>query len=196
MLGNFLGSLVQSCCREGGTLQTNITGVCGECSQCCRDTGFFPTHGMCTFPVYTAQALGCSARNCLRQALGYMHFPGLSHSGPGTWVHLTGAEAFGPSFCALPWSEPLRWPAVWWAQSLLLITFPVPVAQFSECTTGSPSQADVDHPESQEVLVSNEACLQFGRWCLSGAAIAPLQLGLPSPAGRFSTDWTTREFHL
>ena len=114
MLGNFLGSLVQSCCREGGTLQTNITGVCGECSQCCRDTGFFPTHGMCTFPVYTAQALGCSARNCLRQALGYMHFPGLSHSGPGTWVHLTGADAFGPSFCALPWSETLRWPAVWW----------------------------------------------------------------------------------
>ena len=31
----------------------------------------------------------------------------------------------------------------------------------------------VDHPESQEVLVSNEACLQFGRGCLSGAAIAP-----------------------
>ena len=27
----------------------------------------------------------------------------------------------------------------------------------------APSQADVDHPESQEVLVSNEACLQFGR---------------------------------
>ena len=34
--------------------------------------------------------------------------------------------------------------------------------------------ADVDHPESQEVLVSNEVCLQFGIGCLSGAAIAPL----------------------
>ena len=31
------------------------------------------------------------------------------------------------------------------------------------CTTGAPSQVDVDHPESQEVLVSNEACLQFRR---------------------------------
>ena len=84
MLGNFLGSLVQSCCREGGTLQTNITGLCGECSQCCRDTGFFPTHSMCTFPVYTAQALGSSAGNRPSLALGYMHLPGLSRSGSGT----------------------------------------------------------------------------------------------------------------
>ena len=36
----FLGSLVQSCCGEGGTLQTNITGVCGECSQCLGHTPF------------------------------------------------------------------------------------------------------------------------------------------------------------
>ena len=34
---------------------------------------------------------------------------------------------------------------------------------FSGCTTGAPSQADVDRPESQEVLVSKEACLRFGR---------------------------------
>ena len=40
---------------------------------------------------------------------------------------------------------------------------PVPAAQFSGRTTGAPSQADVDHPESQEVLVSKEACLQFDR---------------------------------
>ena len=25
-----LGSLVQSCCGEGGALQTNVTGLCGE----------------------------------------------------------------------------------------------------------------------------------------------------------------------
>ena len=29
--------------------------------------------------------------------------------------------------------------------------------------TGAPSQVDVDCPEPQEVLVSKEACLQFGR---------------------------------
>ena len=42
-----LGSLVQLCCREGGTLHTNITGMCGECSQCLGHTGFAPAHGMC-----------------------------------------------------------------------------------------------------------------------------------------------------
>ena len=50
-----LGSLVQSCCGEGGTLQTNITGMCGEWVA--------PAHGMCAFSVYTAQASGCSAGN-------------------------------------------------------------------------------------------------------------------------------------
>ena len=39
--------------------------------------------------------------------------------------------------------------------------------------------ADVNLPESQEVFVSNGACLQFGRGCLCGAAIAPFQLWLP-----------------
>ena len=49
------------CSGEGGTLQTNITGVCGECSQCLGHTGFAPTHSMCAFLAYTAQALGCCA---------------------------------------------------------------------------------------------------------------------------------------
>ena len=78
---SYLDSLVQSCCGEEGTLQTNITGVCGECLQCFSCTGF--AHSMCAFMVYSFQALGCCARNCLRQALGCMHFPGLSHSGSG-----------------------------------------------------------------------------------------------------------------
>ena len=88
----FLGSLVQSCCGEGGTVQTNNTGMCGECSQCFRPTGFGSAHDMCAFPVYTAQALGCSARNRPRPALGCMHLPGLSHSGSGTRVVLRGAD--------------------------------------------------------------------------------------------------------
>ena len=77
----YLGSLVQSFCGEGGTLQTNITGMCGKCSQCLGCTGFAPTHSMCAFPVYTSQALGCSARE-------------LSVAGPG--------------LCALPGSKLLR----------------------------------------------------------------------------------------
>ena len=53
-------SLVQSCCGEGGALQTNTTGLCGEHSQCSGHTGFAPTCVVCAFPVSTAQAPGCS----------------------------------------------------------------------------------------------------------------------------------------
>ena len=91
---------------------------------------------------------------------------------------------------------------------LRLIASPVPATRFSGCTTGMPSQvccvsllgnwslsatllADVDYPESQEVLVSNDVSLQFGIGCLSGAGIAPFQLWLPSPAClRWGMGWS------
>ena len=41
-MDTYLGSLVQSCCGEGGTLQTNNTGVY---SQCLSLTGPAPAHG-------------------------------------------------------------------------------------------------------------------------------------------------------
>ena len=44
------GSLVQSCCGEGGALQTNVTDLCGEPSQCSGHTGFAPLRGVCAFP--------------------------------------------------------------------------------------------------------------------------------------------------
>ena len=79
-MDTFLGSLVQSCCGEGGTLQTNITGVCGECSQCLGHTGFAPIHDVCAFPVYTAQALGCSGDLSLGPPL-----PTCTHYGSGSF---------------------------------------------------------------------------------------------------------------
>ena len=88
----FLGSLVQSCCGERGTLQTNNTGVCGECLPCLGHTGFAPTHSVCAFPVYTAQALGCSARELSEAGPGFMHFPGLSRSGSGSRVLYRGTD--------------------------------------------------------------------------------------------------------
>ena len=69
------------CCGEVGTLQTNITGVCGECMLCLGHSGFAPTHSLCAFLVYTAQAPGCSAGELSK---------------------------VGPAFHALPWSELLR----------------------------------------------------------------------------------------
>ena len=56
----YLGLLVQSCCGKRGTLPTNISSMCGECLQCIGQTEFAPAHGVCAFPVYTAQAPGCS----------------------------------------------------------------------------------------------------------------------------------------
>ena len=52
-------SSVQSCYGEGGELQTDIA-VCGEHSPCSGHTGFAPHRGVCAFPVYPAQAPGCS----------------------------------------------------------------------------------------------------------------------------------------
>ena len=71
----YLGSLVQLCCGEGGTLQTNITGVCGECLQCLGHIGFAPIHGVCAFPVYAAPAQVCSAGELFKAGPGLHVLP-------------------------------------------------------------------------------------------------------------------------
>ena len=76
----YLGSLVQVCCQEEVTLQ-KISLACVKSVQCLGHIGLAPALGMCAFPVYTAQAPGCSAGE-------------LSKAGPG--------------LCALPRSMPLR----------------------------------------------------------------------------------------
>ena len=119
---SYLGSLVQLCCEEGGTVQANISGVCGERSQCLSHTGFATTHGVCASPVYTAQAPGCSAGklskagpcvlppstllrlqvalqgNCLKRGLVFADFRGLSRSGSGSQVLHKGRDLVGPAF--------------------------------------------------------------------------------------------------
>ena len=71
-------------------------------------TGFPPAHGMCAFPVYTAQAPGCSAGELSKAGPGLWCFPGLSRSGSGSWVLHKDADSVGPAFCDLPRSEQLR----------------------------------------------------------------------------------------
>ena len=160
----YLGSLIQWCCGEGGALQTNIPGVC---SQCPGHTGFAPAHGVCAFPVYTAQAPGCSACNCLRWALGYVDFPGLSRSGSGSQVLHKGTDSVGPAFCALPRSEQLMGPGAWWAQwppgVVCLITSPIPAAPF---------------PGWQQVCLSQVGRVSLlGSWSL--AATIPVDVNCP-----------------
>ena len=88
----------------GRNTATNVTG----CARSDSATLGVPPLSVCAFPVYTAQAPGCSAGNCLRRALGCMHFPGLSRSGSGSGVLHKGADLVGPEFCAHPRSKHSR----------------------------------------------------------------------------------------
>ena len=137
----YLGSLVQLCCGEGGTLQTNITDMCGECSQCLGHTGFAPTHGLCAFLVYTAQAPGSLQGNCLKQALGCVHFPGLSHSGSGSWVLHKGTDLVGHAVVPVPGpTHPSDHESTVPGELFVLITSLVPDTWFPGCTARALSQ--------------------------------------------------------
>ena len=56
----------------------------------------------CAFPVYTAQAPGCSARHCPKWTLCFMYFPGLSCSGSGSRVLCKGTDLLGMCFVPFP----------------------------------------------------------------------------------------------
>ena len=70
--------------------------------------------------------------------------------------------------------------------SAIAATYRLPAAWLSRCTTSAPSQADVDRPDPQEVLVNKKACLQFYSSCLSRAAIVPFWLWLLVTRGGWS----------
>ena len=133
--------------------------------------------------------------NCLKWALGCVHFPGLNCSGSGSRVLHKGTDSVCSASCALPKSEQLRRPGAWWAHSprwaVHLITSLVPAPQFPGCSARAPSQVccvsllgswsltatllvDVNRPGSQENLVSNqEPTHSLVEDAISGAEIAP-----------------------
>ena len=67
--------------------------------------------------------------------------------------------------------------------SVVAATYRLPAAWLSRCTTSAPSQADVDRPDPQEVLVSEEACLQFIDNVSLGLQLPPSGSGCLSPEG-------------
>ena len=71
-------------------LQTDIA-VWGEHSPCSGHTGFAPHRGVCAFPVYTAQAPGCSIWSGPCVECG-SSFPVLHKS----------ADSVAPAFCVSP----------------------------------------------------------------------------------------------
>ena len=83
-------SSVQSCYKEGEALQVDIA-VCGERSPCSGHTGFAPYRGVCAFPIYTAQAPGCSIWSgpCVE-------------CGSSFRVLHKSADSVAPEFCASP----------------------------------------------------------------------------------------------
>ena len=102
---SFLGSLLQLCCGEGGTVQTNITGVCvGSTSSVSATLGLPPLTG-CVLSQPTLLRLqvalqGVGPELCV--------LPRSKPLGSGSQVLHNGAESVGPAFCAVPGSEQLR----------------------------------------------------------------------------------------
>ena len=99
----YVVSLVQLCCGEAGILQTNITGVCGECLQCMDHAGVAPAHGVQVSWSILLRLQVALQGNCPKWALGFVHYPGhgnLSCSGSGSRLLHKGTDSFGHVFCA------------------------------------------------------------------------------------------------
>ena len=135
--------------------------------------------------------------NCLKWALGCVHFPGLSCWGSGSWVLHKGTDSVGPAFCALPRSEELRWPGAWqahspqagdvsyrlpcpscsvsWVRSRCTISG-VPCVSSAELISGCNPPCRCQQSRIPEVLVSNwEPAHSLVEDAISGVEIAPFQ---------------------
>ena len=104
----YLGSLVQLCCGEGGTLQTNITDLCGGVFALYGPHWVCPSLWWYVLSGSTLLRLQVALQgNSPKRTLHSVHFPGLSCSGLGYRVFHKGIDSFGPAFCALSRSEQL-----------------------------------------------------------------------------------------
>ena len=147
--------------------------------------------------------------NCLRQALGCVHFPGLCRSGSGSQVLHKGVDSVGPGFCALPRSKQLR-PADAGECTLLRCSASYhlsgPGHSVSQVRNGSVVSA-VSCVSSGELISGCDppggcqqsrilgrlgqqlgACSQFGRGCCLWGRVCPLPSGSgchsPASGGR------------
>ena len=103
----YLGPL---CCgREEHCKQISLACV-GSARSVWITLGLPQLTAACAFRVYPAQAPRCSARHCPKQALHFVHFPGLSYSSSGSQVLHKGTDMVGHVFCALPRFKQLRLP--------------------------------------------------------------------------------------
>ena len=109
----YLGSLVQSCCGEEEHCK-QISLACVGSARSVWATLGLPPLTACMLSQSTLLRLQVALQgDCLKRALGCMHFPCLSSSGSISWVLHKGTDSVGPAFCALPRLEQLRQPGVW-----------------------------------------------------------------------------------
>ena len=138
--------------------------------------------------------------NRLRWALACVRFPGLSHSGSGSWVLHKGTDSVRLVFCALPRSEQLRRPGAWRAYApqvwqCILSPLPSQLLSFLVCSgraiSGVPCVSSgelifaCDPPSRCQrsripgILVSNwEPARSLVEDAISGAEFAPCALAL------------------
>ena len=102
----YSGSLVQSCCgREEHCKQIPLACV-GSAHSASATLGLLMA---CVLSQSTLLRLQVALQgNSLKRALGFVHFPGLNHSGLGSRILYKGKDSVGLAFCALPRSEQLR----------------------------------------------------------------------------------------
>ena len=115
-----LGLLVQSCCGEGGALQTNVTGLCGEHLQCSSHTGFTPAH-WCVFSpsallrlpaalygvgpaLRVVPVFGYSTKARTRLGLSFVPSPAQAAQQPGAWQAHSPLVQYALS---PPWFQPV-----------------------------------------------------------------------------------------
>ena len=139
------------CCGERGILQTNTTGMYGECSQCMDHTGFASTHGSMCFPSLHCSGYMLLCRgNCPKRALHFVHFPDLSCSGSSSWVLHKDTDWLGVRFVLSPGSSSsgnyvLSEHAVP-GRLCILITSLLPAAWFPRSAARAPSQVGCVSP--------------------------------------------------
>ena len=102
--------------REEHCKQISLACVGSACSVW-TTLGLPQFTAACAFRVYTTQVPECPAGHYPKQALHFMHFPGLSLSGSRSWVLRKGTDSVRLAFFAFPRSKQLRQPGAWRAHT-------------------------------------------------------------------------------
>ena len=151
-----------------------ISLACVGSAQCLGHTGFAPTHGVCSFPVYTAQAPGLSAGELSKAHPGFCALPRsklLRFSFSGTPQRHRLGWACVLCLSQVRAAQVTSWPAHCPRWSVCLISLG-PATRFPGCAAGAPPQVCRVSPLGADIFSSSWFCchLKFQNspqthWC-------------------------------